>query len=249
MRTLRRFKADLHIHTCLSPCGELTIYPRKIVERALEEGLALVAVTDHNSGENAAAVQEAARGTALTVFPGMEITSEEEVHILAVFETVDDLVPVQSEIFRKLPGEPLPDSIVKDQVLVNAHDEVTGFSRHCLMGAVRMSVPEVVSLIHGAGGLAIAAHIDREAFSLISQLGFIPPGLDLDALEVSPLMSLGRARTAYAPTASYPLVRFSDAHKPDDIGRPFTEFLLAAPAMSEIRMALRDSEGRRVIPS
>ena len=249
MRTLRRFKADLHIHTCLSPCGELTIYPRKIIDRALEEGLAMVAVTDHNSGENAAAVQEAARGTTLTVFPGMEITSEEEVHILAVFETMDDLIPVQSEIFRKLPGEPLPDSIVKDQVLVNAQDEVTGFSRHCLMGAARMSVPEVVSLVHGAGGLAIAAHIDREAFSLISQLGFLPPDLPVDGLEISPRMTVPLARAAYASCAHLPMVRFSDAHQPDDIGRPFTEFLLAVPALSEIRMALRNSEGRRVIPS
>jgi PHP family Zn ribbon phosphoesterase len=246
MRTLGRFKADLHIHTCLSPCGELTIYPRKIVERALEEGLSLVAVTDHNSGENAAAVLEAARGTALIVFPGMEITSEEEAHILALFETVHDLERAEREVFRRLPGEPVPDSIRRDQVLVNAADEVTGFSPHCLMGAVRMSVQEVVGLVHDAGGLAIAAHIDREAFSLISQLGFIPPGLELDALEVSPLTTLDRAREAYAAGASYPLVRFSDAHRPEEIGRAWTEFLLAAPAWNEVRLALRGSRGRKV---
>jgi predicted metal-dependent phosphoesterase TrpH len=246
---LRRFRADLHIHSCLSPCGELSIYPRKIVKRAFEEGLEVIALTDHNTAENAAAVLRAAEGTGLTVFPGMEITSEEEVHILAVFETMDDLLPVQSEIFRKLPGEPLPDSIVKDQVLVNAQDEVTGFSRHCLMGAARMSVQEVVSLVHSAGGLAIAAHIDREAFSLFSQLGFLPADLPLDGLEISPHLTVPQARAAYASCAHLPMVRFSDAHQPDDIGRPFTEFLLAAPALSEIRMALRNSGGRRIIPS
>ena len=246
---LRRFRADLHIHSCLSPCGELSIYPRKIVERSLEEGLEIIALTDHNTAENAAAVLRAAEGTGLTVFPGIELTSEEEVHILGLFKTMEAVLPVQDEVFRKLPEAAENDPFIKDQVIVNQDDEVTGFSPHFLMAAAALNVFEIVELIHRNGGLAIASHVDRESFSLFSQLGFLPADLPLDALEISPRMTVPLARASYASCAHLPMVRFSDAHQPHDIGRPFTEFLLAAPALSEIRMALRDSEGRRVIPS
>jgi predicted metal-dependent phosphoesterase TrpH len=246
---LRRFQADLHIHSCLSPCGELTIYPSRIVERALAVGLDIIALTDHNSAENAAATLQAAEGTGLTVLPGMEITSEEEVHILGLFETMDDILPLQEEVFRKLPPVQAKAAALQDQVIVNRDDEVMGFSPRPLLGAAQLNVQEVVELIHGRGGLAIASHIDREAFGLISQLGFIPPGLDLDALEVSPLLTIPDARAKFASEARRPLVHFSDAHKPEEIGRASTAFLLAAPSFEEIRLALRAKNGRRVCDS
>lgn len=243
---LRRFRADLHIHTCLSPCGDLEIYPRRIVERALEAGLDIVAVTDHNSAENAAATVRAAKGTRLTVLPGMEIASAEEVHVLALFATVDDILPVQDEVFRGLPDAPAGAAFVRDQVIVDAEDGVTGFSPRLLMAATRLDVRGVVDLIHRRGGLAIAAHIDRPAFGIISQLGFVPPALELDALELSPRMTVQEARATIVPGTRLPLVRFSDAHKPEDIGGVSTAFRLAAPRLEEIRKAFRNADGRKV---
>jgi 3',5'-nucleoside bisphosphate phosphatase len=246
---LRRFRADLHIHSCLSPCGELTNYPRRIVGRAVEVGLDIIAISDHNTAENAAAVLQAAEGTGLTVLPGMELTSEEEVHILGVFKSMDDLQPVQDEIFRNLPDVPAKKVFVQDQVIVNKDDEVMGFSPRCLLAATRLDVYEIVALIHRFGGLAIAAHIDKGAFSIISQLGFIPADLEFDAFEVSPLMTIAEARTAIPMNAAIPLVRFSDAHQPEDIGRTSTDILLATPSFEEVRMALRSKNGRRVCGS
>ncbi len=243
---LRRFRADLHIHTCLSPCGDLEIYPRRIVERALEAGLDIVAVTDHNTAENAAATVRAAEGTRLTVLPGMEIASAEEVHVLGLFETLDDILPVQDEVFRGLPDVPAGARFVEDQVIVDAEDGVTGFSPRFLLAATRLDVRGVVELIHRCGGLAIAAHVDRPSFSVISQLGFVPPDLELDALEVSPLTTVPEARASLLPGTRFPLVGFSDAHRPEEIGRASTTFRLAAPRLAEIRKALQNADGRRV---
>jgi PHP family Zn ribbon phosphoesterase len=244
---LRRFRADLHVHSCLSPCGELESYPRRIVERALEAGLDIIAVTDHNSAANVAATVRAARGTRLTVLPGMEIASAEEVHILGLFETLEEILPIQDEVLRGLPDVPAGAAFVDDQVVVDAEDGVTGFSPHFLMAATRLDVREVVDLIRRRGGLAIAAHVDRPSFSVVSQLGFVPSDLDLDALEVSPLTTLSEARAGLGSGIRLPLVRFSDAHRPEEIGRVWTGFRLEAPRLAEIRMALRETDGRGVV--
>jgi predicted metal-dependent phosphoesterase TrpH len=244
---LRRLRADLHIHTCLSPCGELSMSPRAVVARAREAGLDLIAVTDHNTTENTAAAIEAAAGTGLAVLPGIELTTAEEVHLLGLFEAGADLGAFQAEVYRNLPDLPAKMKFVDDQVLVDATDYVTGFCPRCLFGATRYSVQEAVGLIHGHGGLAIACHIDRDSFSLISQLGFIPPGLDLDAVEVSPRMSAAEARAAFGPFETLPVVRFSDAHKPEEIGAATTEFLVEGPVLAEIRRALAGEDGRKAL--
>ena len=245
----RRIRADLHIHTCLSPCGELTMSPRAVVDRARAAGLDLIAVTDHNTTENAAAVIEAARGTELAVLPGIELTTAEEVHILGLFDPGADLGPFQATVYRNLPDVPSKKKFVKDQVLVDAEDYVTGFSPRCLFGATLFSVHDAVGLIQGHGGLAIACHVDRESFSIVSQLGFIPPGLGLEAVEVSPRLTIAEARESLGPFDPLPMVRFSDAHQPDEIGCATTDFLVASPNIEEIRKALAGEGGRRVIPS
>jgi predicted metal-dependent phosphoesterase TrpH len=246
---LRRLRADLHIHTCLSPCGELAMSPRAVVEGARAAGLDIIAVTDHNTMENAAAVIEAARGTELTVLPGIELTTAEEVHILGLFDAGADLGPFQAEVFRNLPDLPSKKKYVEDQVIVDAEDYVTGFSPRSLFGATILSIGDAVGLIHGHAGLAIASHVDRESFSLISQLGFIPPGLGLEAVEVSPRATVAEARAALGIAEALPIVRFSDAHKPEEIGAATTDFLIASPSLDELRKALAGEDGRRTIPS
>ncbi len=178
------------------------------------------------------------------ILPGMEVTTQEEVHVLALFDTIEYAFEMQKYVYRNLPGENDPDAFGM-QVIVNEKEEVLGFNEKLLIGATTLPLDDVIRSIHALSGIAIASHIDREAFSIIGQLGFIPEDLELDALEISPRVNYEAARTAY-PFA-YPITSSSDAHYPDDIGKTFTSFLLADKTVAEIKKALKNEDGRRII--
>lgn len=241
---LRPVKTDLHLHSCLSPCAELQMSPRKIVARAKEKAIDIIAICDHNSAENVPAVIEAGRQLSLNVIPGIEVTTREEVHLLALFAKAELAFELQERIYTHLPGENNPD-LYGWQIVANENDEVLSFNQRLLIGATTLTLEETIDLIHSIGGLAIASHIDRQGFSLLGQLGFIPPGLPLDALEISPRLSFKEARKKFV--FPYPLVTFSDAHKPDDIGAATTSFLVSDLVFEEIVMALKGQEGRKVL--
>jgi anti-sigma regulatory factor (Ser/Thr protein kinase) len=133
------------------------------------------------------------------------------------------------------------------QVVANEHAEVMGFNDHLLSGATTLTVDGVVAAIHAVDGLAVASHVDREGFGIIGQLGFIPVGLPLDALEVSPRTSLPLARATFAPMGEYPILCSSDAHEPKDIGRAATFAFMERPTLEELRQALAGREGRSIL--
>ena len=242
---MREFKADLHIHTCLSPCGDLEMSPAAIVEEAICKGVDLIAICDHNSSENADAVIKASKGKGLTVLPGIEVTSKEEVHICALFDNVNDALNMQTLIYDNLEGENDAD-VFGMQVVVNAEGEVLGFNKRLLIGATSLSVETIVDAIHSFNGLAVAAHIDREGFGIIGQLGFIPIDLELDALEISAKMKMKDAYLRFSEYQKFPFLCSSDAHFLDNIGTGTTSFLLEEPSVKELRMALKGKAGRRV---
>jgi predicted metal-dependent phosphoesterase TrpH len=241
---LRPFKADLHIHTCLSPCTELDMSPQEILTSAKKKGIDIIGICDHNSTENSLAVMKAARKMHINVIPGLEVTSQEEVHILALFDTVETALKLQEYVYENLPGEN-DEEVFGRQVVLNENEEVEGFNNRLLIGATTIPLEEVIRLIHSLSGLAIAAHIDREAFSIIGQLGFIPKNLALDALEISPRITFEEAIKTY--TYDYPITCSSDAHYPDDIGKGYTSFLLEEGSLNEIRKALKNEDGRKLI--
>ena len=242
---MRIIHADLHIHTCLSPCAELEMSPRGILSAAVNKGIDMIAVCDHNSAENAAAVMEASHQTDLTVLPGMEVMSKEEVHVLGIFSTPDDATDMQTLIYEHLEGQNDAETFGL-QVVVEADGTVAGYNNRLLIGATDLSLEHVVRAIHSRNGLAIAAHIDREGFGILGQLGFIPPGLGLDALEVSSRMSLKDAATAFAEYGDRPFVQSSDAHNLDAICSGTTPLMLEAASFDELKMALMGDQGRRV---
>jgi PHP family Zn ribbon phosphoesterase len=208
---VKEFRADLHIHTCLSPCAELEMSPRKIVSEAKRKGLQVIGICDHNSAENVPAVERSAAPEGITVIGGMEVTSREEVHVLALFGSEENLFALQE--------------------IVHAN----------LHGATDITIERLVDLIHERDGLAIAAHVDREGFGIIGQLGLIPEGLPLDALE---LADPGR-REGIPQRGCLPFITSSDAHKLEDVGRRSTTFWMQAASLAEIRRCLSGAEGRR----
>ena len=239
---LREWRIDLHVHTCLSPCGDPRMVPTRIAEFARLRELDAVAITDHNSAENVDAVRKAAAGCGLVVIGGMEITTAEEIHMLALFGDDSSLATMQELVHRSLPGRNDPEAFGR-QWIVDEEDGVLGESARLLIGATTLSVESVVNEVRRLGGLAIAAHIDRPSFSIVSQLGFVPEGLSLDAVEVSPLH--GDVASEYSSGQDC-VVTFSDAHRPEDIGRVFTTLVATEPTVAEIRSATTVTDGRRL---
>ena len=230
----------MHIHTCLSPCADLEMSPRNIVSEAKRKGLQVIGICDHNSAENVPAVEKNAAREGITVIGGMEVTSKEEVHIIALFGSEESLFSLQEIVYENLHGTN-DEELYGEQVIVNEEDEVLGFSNKLLIGATDISIERLVDLIHERDGLAIAAHVDREGFGIIGQLGFIPEELPLDALELADPSK----RDSIPNGNRLPFITSSDAHKLDDVGRRSTTFLMKAATTAEIRQCLCGVEGRK----
>jgi len=243
---MRTFKADLHIHSCLSPCADLDMSPRSIVERSVEKGLDIIAICDHNYAENTEAAIRASEEYDLRVLPGLEINSSEEVHVLAIFEEAQKALHMQEIVYCYLTGSNRPD-LFGDQVVADEFDEVKDFNERMLISATQLGIHEIVERVHRLGGLCIASHVDRPSYSIISHLGFVPSDLQLDALEISRLTERESAQSKIQGINNFPIMTFSDAHCLDDIGLTYTSFLLELPIIDDIRMALTEEFGRRVM--
>ncbi len=246
LMSLTQRYADLHIHTCLSPCGDWEMSPRAVVEKSREKGLDIIAICDHNCAENAAVAMRLGEKMGICVLPGMEICTKEEVHILALFADMTAVMAMQEYVLAHLPGTNRPDYFGY-QIIADENDEVIGENDRMLIGATTLSIEKIVEKTHQVGGLSIAAHVDRQAFGIISQLGFIPPDLPLDGVEVSFRIPLREARKKIPGISHLPCVTSSDAHFPQDIGRAKTEMIMDTPCFEEIRLALQDRDGRSIV--
>jgi len=213
--------------------------PSTVVRQARGRGLDLIAICDHNSAENVEAASRAAAGTGLAVIGGMEITSREEVHVLGLFREDRLLSAAQDVVYDNLPGENDPHTF-GEQLVTDEEDQVIRHNPRLLIGATDLTLDEVVRTVHDLEGLAIASHVDRPSFSVLSQLGFIPQDLALDGVEVC-------SATVPALPGDLPVIFSSDAHRLGEIGARYTRFLVENGTASEIGMALRRMGGRRIL--
>lgn len=240
---LSDYVVELHSHTVLSPCAAVEMIPPLIVRAALARGLRVLAVTDHNASANVAAVQQAAAGTGLVVLPGMELQTREEVHLLCLFDRLDPLEAWQAQVEACLPDRPNVPEFFGEQFVVDATGDFIRREPRLLLTSAEISLAAAVKAVVALGGLAIPAHVDRQAFGLLAQLGFVPDGLAWPALEISRFTSPEAARRRYPQLEGHTLVQSGDAHQLDGfLGT--TVLHCAAPTVAEMVLALRGAGGR-----
>lgn len=220
--------------------------PPAIVRAAIEKGLNLIAVCDHNAAGNARATQRAADAAPrpVSVLAGMEITTAEEVHVLGLFPSADAAEAAADRVRATLPDQPPSSDAFGRQSLLNADGECIGIESKMLAGATTFSLEQAITLIHQFAGLAIASHVDRPSFSVISQLGIFPERAGLDAIEISPIHSRD-ARSAEFERFGLAAITGSDSHFPSDVGFVHTDLWMEAATLDEVRLALTGRDGRR----
>jgi len=237
--------ADLHIHTCLSPCSELEMLPELIIAKAQELGVDVIGITDHNSAENVQAVVNASKHTTVHVLPGIEVQTREEVHVITLFDTVEQALSWQEIVYAHLPSLKNNARLFGQQIVLDGNGDPVGYLDRLLITATSLSVEDVLGIVKDIGGIGIPAHVDRQSFSLIANLGFIPEEMDILAVEISAHMGPYEAWKRFRQLESYTLVSNSDAHRLDDLA-PRMSLAVQDPTVAELQLACAGVDGRSV---
>ena len=203
---------DLHLHSCLSPCADDDMTPWNMVGMAKIKGLDVIAITDHNAVLNAEDAMAAGAEYGVAVIPGMEITSREEVHMLAYFYTLEDALRAGEEVYAHLPDIRNEPMLFGNQIIMRDGDNPSGSLDKLLINATDLSVDEVSALVRKHGGLALPAHINRGSNGMIGALGLMPFLPEYPVVEVYKSIPC----PAYATKGRF-LLHSSDAHHLEDI--------------------------------
>lgn len=211
---------DLHIHSCLSPCGDELMTPNNIVGMAFLKQLDAIAVCDHNTARNLPAIAEVAGAMGVLLLPGLELTTREEAHLLCYFPSVAEALAFSDAIYPHLPDTPNAPDYFGRQTVMNIQDEPVAEEPKLLISALDLTFEECARLCSAMGGKPVPAHINRGGNGVLNALGFLPAGAGYAALEVYPALPLACPEDVLG---RYPLLRSSDAHRLEDISeRDFT---------------------------
>lgn len=214
-----RINYDLHIHSCLSPCGDEDMTPNNIVNMSCLLGLEMIAVADHNTAANVRAVCKAAEGK-ITVVPAIEVTTAEEVHTLCYFTDVDAAEDMGAYLKKHMMGIKNRPEIFGRQLIMDENDEIVGEETELLVSAVDLDIYKVQKAAVERGGIFVPAHINRSGYSLLANLGFLPPDLPVDGIEISE----SGLEKYYSEYEKYGVITNSDAHYLENISEPIRYF-------------------------
>lgn len=219
--------------------------PPLIVQTALEHHINIIAITDHNASANVAAVQKSADGTGLTVLPGMEVQTHEDVHLLCLFASLTDLESWQHKVDLSLPDTLNQPEHFGEQYVVDENGEYIRTENRLLLTATEFTIEEVLQHVSTLGGLVIPAHVDRKSFGLFPTLGFLADWWNFPALEISRHITAETLHEKFPSSKNHPLIQSGDVHRLNEfLGT--THFEIEAPTLSEISKALCGENQRSV---
>jgi PHP family Zn ribbon phosphoesterase len=241
------YRADLHIHTVLSPCGDLEMSPVNVVARAKELRLDIIGITDHNTTRHCALTKKLGAENGIFVLTGAEVTTKEEVHCLTFFDKTESLEKFQEYLTAHLPFIKNEPSIFGYQVVVDEQENILEEIDSLLIASIDQSIEQVRAKVKELEGLFIPAHVDRPSYGILGQLGFMPGDLNPDAIEIFHKSSREVFLSMHPEFNKYVLIRNSDAHYIEQIGQAYSSFLLDHVSFGEISMAFRKEQGREVI--
>ena len=204
---MKKFRADLHVHTVLSPCAEVEMIPPLIVQKALALNIDLIAITDHNASANVSAVQRAAAGSNLKVLPGMEVQTREDVHLLCLFESLNELESWQAAVNESLPDTLNRAEFFGEQYVVDEHGEYIHTETRMLLTSTRFSIDDVFEQVNALGGLVIPAHVDRTTYGLFPTLGLLSENWPILGFEISCHTTPEKARATFPAIGNYSLIQ------------------------------------------
>lgn len=212
-----KYAVDLHIHSALSPCADKDMTPNNIVNMALIKGLDAIAVTDHNTGANLRALYECAKKAGLVFIPGMEVESSEEVHLVCLLPDLDRAAELHRIVQLALPDIKNRADIFGRQLIMDENDHITGEEPKMLLTATNLSVDDIFAIVRKLNGAVIPAHVDRQSYSMITNLGLIPEELGIKYIEISKNCDRYEFRSTRPELDRYRLIKSSDAHYLGDI--------------------------------
>lgn len=209
---MNRLSYDLHIHSCLSPCGDADMTPANIVGMASLKDLDIIAVTDHNTCRNCPAVLKWAKEYNILAIPGMELNTQEEVHVLCLFGGLSDAMQFDEYVYQRLIKVPNDERIFGAQEVYDEEDKIAGSEQYLLINATEITFDELGDLMKEFHGIYIPAHLDKNSNSLLSNLGFVPPSAGFKTAELADMGHKDAICESNPYLKSCNIISNSDAH-------------------------------------
>lgn len=211
---------DLHLHSCLSPCGDVEMTPNNIVGMAKLLGYDIIALTDHNSCLNTPAAVKAGQRLGITVVPGMELCTREEAHVVCLFPTLEAALSFGEWVRAHSPAILNRPEIFGEQLVLDEEDQPVGKEELLLIAAADIGVYEVPERVRSYGGTAFPAHVDKDSYSITASLGGIPPEIGFTCAELSPRADREKVIQLYPELSSLRLIQDSDSHYLENMPDP-----------------------------
>lgn len=230
----------MHLHSCLSPCGDNDMTPYNLVNMAALNELDIIALTDHNSCKNCPAAVKVAEQVGITLICGMELCTDEEIHVVCLFPTLEAAMEFDKLIEPLIPNVPANADAFGDQLIMDDQDNIIGRYDKLLVTAANISIENVQKTVKQLGGVAFPAHIDKSSYSILSSLGTIPQECEFKAVEISARGDVAALKSQLPQLEAMPLLLSSDAHYLEDINPQRAWLMLEKPTAGEVIKALSD---------